>query len=186
MDNQPIADATLNRCAAVAEIAHQMQEKGPLGRTALQKLVYILQVWKKVPAGYTYRMYHFGPFSGMLLSDLDYMAAAGAIEITRREDAFLIAPGSATEQILSRAADFLSEHREQIREVVETFGHYSARDLELRATAVFVARQLAGGKTPVTAEEVTAETVRLKPQFHPNETRHALGQLARLGVVSLS
>jgi len=49
------------------------------GRTRFQKLVFLLQEEAKIPLGYEFKPYHFGPLSFELQNDLNWMVAQGVV-----------------------------------------------------------------------------------------------------------
>ncbi len=53
-------------------ILTEMVERAPsrLGRTAIMKLVYLLQTVKGVPLGYSFGLYIYGPYENDVLNDL--------------------------------------------------------------------------------------------------------------------
>lgn len=176
------------RYSTVALVVQEMNNRDrPLTKTALQKLVYILQQWKRVPAGYTYRMYRHGPYSGMLGRDLDVLAEMGVIEVVPLGDrAVDIRPGPNCRQMAERAGALLDAGVRDVEGVIEQFGSLSARDLELRTSAIYAAQEVAADGHRPTLELVEERLGQLKPAFHPGEARYALKQLERLQVVRLA
>src|SRR5713226_6861666 len=51
---------------------------GYLGRTAIQKIVYFLQVLN-VPMRYRFEVFHYGPFCSTILGDLEWLMADDVI-----------------------------------------------------------------------------------------------------------
>ena len=69
-----------HRYALVAELTSRLEGKSPwFGKTALQKLVYILQEAFDVDCGYDFQLYTHGPFTSQLLADLDLAESFGAV-----------------------------------------------------------------------------------------------------------
>lgn len=68
------------RFALIAKLA-QMCIAGNrmLGRTALQKYVYLLQELFGVDCGYDFQLYTYGPFCSELLSDLESATTASVV-----------------------------------------------------------------------------------------------------------
>ena len=53
-------------------LAHKLNGKSPqYGKTVLMKMAYLLQEVYKVPLGYRFTLYTYGPYSSEVLSDLD-------------------------------------------------------------------------------------------------------------------
>lgn len=173
------------RYATVALVVQEMNDRQqPLTKTALQKLVYILQQWKRVPVGYTYRMYRHGPWSGMLERDLEILAQMGIIEaVPIGTRAVHIRPGPDCRQMAERRKDLPGA---EVNTVIDRFGSLSARDLELRTSAIYAARELEMKGQAPDMDSVQERLQELKPSFHPKEARFALEQLERLKAVSLA
>lgn len=75
------------------------------------------------------------------------------------------------------AENFVAEHGDAIEEVVKSFGGLSAKQLELRATIVYVVRE--AKELGISAKtENTAKMVHdLKPHFQISEIKDAINQL---------
>jgi len=85
-------------------------EKAPghtLGRTAIMKLSYYLQVLQLVPLGYEFRLHTFGPFDSDVLDDLAYAEVFGAVKekvITQSQGyRYEIKPGGSLPRFSKRA-----------------------------------------------------------------------------------
>ncbi len=66
-----------NRIALIAQLAEITPN---LGRTALMKYCYFLQTIRKVPLGYSFSLYSYGPFDSDVLSDLGSAEALGGVK----------------------------------------------------------------------------------------------------------
>ena len=113
----------------------------PLGRTAIMKLVYFLQALHKVPLGYDFRIYTYGPYDSQVLEDLKVAELKGALRSSAVGYAvgtgYAITPGPAVDEVVDRARsiqDFISK----VALVLGDFGNRSAIDLEMSSTLVFV------------------------------------------------
>ena len=67
--------ATLNipwhRYSLIGYLSKCLQDTpGSLGKTVMQKLIYLMQEAKGVPCGYEYRFYNYGPYASELSRDL--------------------------------------------------------------------------------------------------------------------
>src|ERR1041384_2648386 len=76
-----MTDLTDARTAVIAYLAEHSPAKW-IGRTALMKYCYFLQVLRDVPLGYNFTLYSYGPFDSTVLSDLGNAEALGIIEET--------------------------------------------------------------------------------------------------------
>jgi hypothetical protein len=66
-----------NRIAVITRLA----ERSPgLGRTALMKYCYFVQTLRRVPLGYSFSLYSYGPFDSDVLADLDVTESMGGVK----------------------------------------------------------------------------------------------------------
>src|SRR5262249_50838875 len=104
-----------------------------LGRTAIVKMVYLLQVVRGVPLGYDFRLYTYGPFDSEVLGDLDYAQALAAVH-TRTVTygtgyGYEVSPGPKADAVKPLASDWLEHYEGNIDWVVKEFGHWTASQL---------------------------------------------------------
>ena len=76
MDWNKLQDA---RLAVIAELVSRAPA-GHVGRTAIMKFCYLLQVVRGVPLGYHFTLYSYGPFDSGVLSDLSTAETLKAVE----------------------------------------------------------------------------------------------------------
>lgn len=174
------------RYAVISEIASQLEARGrPLGKTALQKFVYFLQELKDVDVGYEFLLYTYGPFSAQLMQELDITEAMGGVDVDYdpQYNAYSIRPGQKPEAIRRRADEFLRNAGPALEAILDDFGHYGARDLEIRATIVYAERD-AKRRGEVLNEGQLRDTVyEIKPHFNPSEIRAAVTELRSKGYI---
>jgi len=158
----------LERMALIATLV----EKAPgqtLGRTAVMKLVYFLQVLKKVPLGYRFGLHTFGPFDSDVLDDLRYAEFFGAIKermVTQGQGyRYEIKQGKRSAEIQNASSAWLEQHQDALEWVVEEFGALSASDLELWSTIIFVDRDNQQQRKSVSLEELAKQVRGIKLRF---------------------
>ena len=163
-----------NDYGLVAHVAKRLGGGQNLGKTKLQKLVYLLRELKGVQVGYGFRFYNYGPYSDGLSGDLGYLQSLGGVKVTY--DPFVnmydIIAGDNAGILEEKAASFLQGNRDAIDEVIDKFGRRQAKDLELISTIVFVT------KSGIRQErELVAKVEELKPKFSEVEIHAALAEL---------
>jgi len=175
-----------NQYALIVLLAEKMQERGIwFGKTALQKLIYLLQVVYKVPLKYQFSLYIHGPFCSDLMDDLDYLAALDGVSVTYNHNinGYSISPSKEAELIKSKAREFLADYKEQIDMLLDNFGFMRARDLELRTTIIFVDRDAVRSKRDLSREEFIQELHDIKPHFTREEIEKAMVELENWGYI---
>jgi uncharacterized protein YwgA len=167
-----------HKYAAISYVAEKAKGSPHLGKTAMQKLVYLIQELAVVPIGYRYRIYNFGPYSSDLAEDLSYVEYLKGIRIGFDTDlnSYMIEPGEKSQFLTEKADEFFGRYREGMDRIIDEFGHQKARDLELISTVIYVARALQSMKTY--SEDALANQVQeIKPKFSAEEIRQTIKDL---------
>ncbi len=150
------------RYALIAELAKRFDAQGrALGKTALQKIIFLLQRVFGVDCDYTYTLYTYGPYCADLARDLDIVSGLGGAQITYNcsYGGFEIRPGPATDELRGRGVGFLAEIAGHLDRLIADYGLSNAKDLELRSTIVYLAKP---GRT---SDELVRLVRQVKPYF---------------------
>jgi uncharacterized protein YwgA len=171
------------RYALIVKLAQAFQKiNRQFGKTALQKMVYLFQEIYRVDCDYSFDFYTYGPFTSQLLNDLDYTEHIGGVNVSRVDNSvggYEITPGEDVEYILKKAEGFIEapDINAKLEQLIADFGRYSAVELELRSTIVYVDRDLRRTGTWREMEEILRLVKELKPKFSPDEIRSAIEEL---------
>ena len=171
-----------NQCGVIAELTKRLKDVSPqFGKTALQKMVFLLQEIYKVDVGYSFGFHTFGPFAGELLGDLDFAERMGAVQVKSVEgsygNGYLIEPGEKISEFLGRAKPFLSQHRQAIDALVAAFGSKTAKDLELLTTIIYLNKEIMWDEVKMTRAEAIGKIRELKPKFTDTDVRRGMTEL---------
>ena len=149
------------------------------GRTALQKFIYFLQELYQMDCGYDFRFYTYGPFASEILSDLDTLESCKGIhaKFVGGYGGYDYTPGEVRERFKSKEPEFLRENENTINQMLREFGGYSAKDLELYATIVWVDRSLKTKKKERNENTIASLVNDLKPKFDRSEIDERVGWL---------
>lgn len=162
------ASLSAMRMATIAALAKRAERHGGIGRTALMKLVYFLQTLRRVPLGYDFRLYTYGPYDGQVLEDLKCAELLDAVVSTAYGHSFgmgyTIKPGVAADEAITRSPE-VAGNEGDIEAVASEFGARSAIDLEMASTILFVDRAAAESGKTGTPESITAQVKELKPRL---------------------
>jgi len=142
--------------AATVEAASKTCPDCYLGRTAIQKLLYFMNVLG-VPMRYSFDIHHYGPFCPNVMHDVDWLVADNVIEDRSQESRYSnYKPGQGWPELSERYRDKLDKYREKIEEVCNALTDLSPETLELIATLDFSYRwvRARGGKGPWKAAAV--------------------------------
>jgi len=163
----PALDEMLQRVARISDLVG----KAPtgFGRTALMKCLYFLQTVRRVPLGYHFRLYTYGPFDPDVLTDLSLAERLGAVgsELQRFSGGYRYELGRGTGggRLSEGARDFLDRYQDDIDWVVEVFAGRSALELENASTLVFTDRSVSERGERVTLHELVRKVHEVKPRL---------------------
>jgi uncharacterized protein len=136
----------------VKEAADVAQKQGGyLGRTAIQKIVYFIQVLN-VPMRYRFEVCHYGPFCNTILGDLEWLIADEVIADSSPdpEKYSKYTPGPSCDELIARHSAKLDEYDNTVKSTVKALLPLKADHLELIATLDYSFRELTAidGKKP--------------------------------------
>jgi uncharacterized protein YwgA len=180
------------RYALIAELSKRLNVISPqFGKTALQKLLYLLQEVYGVDCGYEFALYSYGPFDSQVLADLDLVEHFGCVSVQPAHSVtggYTICPTEKVDALRERAADFLDDGktRDALDSMISTYGRLTAKALELRATVVYVERDMHRHRRAASRAEVCRLVEQLKPKFSRQEIADAIDELSRNGHITLS
>jgi uncharacterized protein len=156
----------IDRLAVITSLAKTFEN---LGRTALMKYCYFLQVVREVPLGYRFSLYSYGPFDSNVLADLGTAESADGVKSSvvyfTGGYGYKIEPGSRAEKLMGLGADFLRDHRTDLEWLRSEFGGWSPADLELASTLIYSDREAEDASETLTVEQLSKRVSDLKPRY---------------------
>lgn len=164
--------------AAISYVAEKAKGSPYLGKTAMQKLVYLIQELAVVPIGYRFRIYNFGPYSSDLAEDLTYVEYLEGIRVDFIPglNSYKIELGGKSQFLMEKADEFFKQYRAGMDRIIAEFGHQKARELELISTVIYVARMLQAMNS-YSEDGVANQVQGIKPKFSPEEIRQTIKDL---------
>lgn len=166
----------------IVELSRRIQDVSPqFGKTVVQKLVYLLTTIYEVPTGYEHTLYTYGPFSAELASDVETVAAMGGVQITHgAKSGYAISLGNNGDWVCGKSKEIINANSEKIDSLIRDFGGFSAKDLELRSTLIFLTKS-----EKMTKEKLKNQLIDLKPYFVEAEVYAAIDELISSGFIIL-
>ncbi|MBK9097031.1 MAG: DUF4065 domain-containing protein [bacterium] len=131
-----------------------------LGKTMIQKLCYLLT--REDILDYDYSLYHYGPYSVDLESDLDILNFFDEVSIGWNQYGYDI-------EIKNQELKLDKLQAEKIKNVIENYGHYTATDLSLVATALYIKDNYG-----IDDYDLVDEVHNIKPNFNPEYIENVL------------
>jgi len=176
------------RVAILTEVVRQTRE---IGRTSLMKMAYLLQTVKRVPLGYDFELYLYGPYSTQVLGDLSIAAFWGALReeyyTTRNGYGYKITLGCPAEDMPQgdqTRGSIPESYREAVRWLVEKFKNYTASEMEAVGTLVWIDREAMGNRDTLSMEKLLDIAEEIKPNFPRERFRQLAEKLIDEGVLS--
>lgn len=179
MTTSPTPEA---RRAIIAQLASLASKKHyNLGKTALQKHCYFLQTLFFTDCGYDFRLYTYGPFDSQLLADLDEAEMYDAVNILFDSSigGYRIRPGAMAKSLVKTHSQFISGISDKLENVLDEFGPYNAKELELRATIVYAEREAEAEGRELEIDALVSAVKAIKPHFSHETIRSAIEELAQ-------
>lgn len=150
-------------------IAYLALKCGWIGRTTLMKFCYFLQILKRVPLGYGFSLYSYGPFDSTVLSDLSDCESLGLVkeELVFQQVGYgyRISGAVSDREAETVGGDLVRLHRDSIEWVIREFGPLSAAQLELASTIVYVDREASNADEALSVSELARKVRDVKPHF---------------------
>lgn len=160
-------DRLLKRVSYLVEIADRRSKLGiRLGKTAVQKFIFLLQEVWHCDLGYDFLLYTYGPYDAAIMGDIDYAKSSLLLDVCYdQETGYRIVPGKSVDLIDGYRNQLSKEFSISMGELFSEFGGDNARQLELSATIIFLARCLGKAET----DELVQHMREIKPKYERQE-----------------
>lgn len=176
------------RYGLIVELTSRMQASSrQFGKTVMQKMVYLLQAAYGVGCGYDFSFYTYGPYSFDLSRDLKIIEHHGGVEINFVNSGiwgYSIKPGDKSSHFREKAANTIRQHSLKLDAVIKEFGKYSAKELELRSTIIYVCREAEENEQQQSRDDFIELVHNLKPNFDLKHIENVITRLDGKGFLS--
>ncbi|WP_428485494.1 hypothetical protein [Rhodopila sp.] len=151
------------------------------------KLVYFPQTLRKVPLGYDFRIYTYGPYDGQVLEDLKVAELKGAVRSSEVGysigTGYAIVPGHEIDALLARSPA-IQRYQADIISVISEFGNRSATDLEMASTLVFLDRTESLAGRQATVPDTARKVKEIKPRLDVDRILREAATLKEKGYIA--
>jgi hypothetical protein len=154
------------------------------------KMVYLLQTVKKVPLGYDFELYLYGPYSAQVLDDLSIAVFWGALQeeyySTRNGYGYRITLGGSAKnppQNKQIRRSRTEPYKEAVRWVVEKFKNYTASEMEAVGTLVWIDREVRDNRETLSMDKLLDIAVEIKPNFPREGFQQLAEKLVEEGIL---
>lgn len=179
-----MSDLFNKRLATIVRIA---ELKPGLGKTVLMKFIYILQSVCKVPLGYDYKIYTYGPYANEVMEDIDMAESMGYLNIgSQPYDSWVmyhINASNTASKATDKMSEFLEKYCGQLEEVSDLVKGKSAKDLELMSTIIYLYDNYAKNRRTADANSISENVRELKPHFDLEVIQSEYERLNRSGIL---
>ena len=165
-----------NRLTTILELLRCSKKK--VGKTYIQKTVYILQNWLDWDSDYKFKLHYYGPYSSQLSDDLDILNELDLIEIVFNGNSYDIV-------ITKEGLQFLDEHLEEymldktkIERAISLIGKGNVRNMELIGTVLYFAKLSSNDL------EIIHLVNTVKPHFPNTTIKESIAYLKKEGILS--
>ncbi len=133
-----MSESIFKRPTLIAYLVKSINDRYPdkqVGKTIIQKMMYILARKKLFDADYS--MYYYGPYSQEVAGELNFAESTGIVEIRWVNDkGYFITP---INDKLGHLEHVLREsEKKEIDDTVAKFGEFNANELSIIATALYL------------------------------------------------
>lgn len=180
----------MNNLNRRVSLISKITEMNPgLGKTAMMKLVFLLQTVCKIPLGYDFNIYTYGPYSSEVMEDIDWARYQDIISIETviyptGHTGYNLKPSINIKKIMQEESKFIAIYQPEIEKVVSIFGNKTAKELELLTTIVYLYQNYIMNHWECNIEEVSKNVHEVKPHFHISEIRKEYTYLEDLGFLN--
>lgn len=173
------------RMGIISEIT---KKKPGLGKTAMMKYIFLLQKVYKVPLGYDFEIYTYGPYSSEVMEDIDFAKHQDIIsmEMVTYPTGYIgysLTPSANTEKIIKEESEFISNYQEPIKKMIALFGNKSAKELELATTIIYLYQTYTANNWACNLREVSKNVHEIKPHFDISTIQEEYQSLDELGIL---
>jgi uncharacterized protein YwgA len=178
--DQALLALVIQEASAAAKDAHWY-----VGRTAVQKVMYFLQVLD-VPMGYRFDIHFYGPYCYDITRDADWLVADSVVaDSSTNPDTYSnYTPGDSIQELLTQYPD-VENWRKCVHDVVNALIPLEPRHLELLATLDYLYRQQKATKhTGSLKEAVVCRFMEIKgDKFTRDEVERTYEAMRTIGFV---
>jgi uncharacterized protein YwgA len=173
------------RVAVITALVQRSQSS--MGRTALMKLIYFLQNLQKVPLGYAFRLYTYGPYEAQVLEDLKFAEIQGAVKSTLVRYptgyGYEIETAECADVVIERNRCDLAAHQAALDQVIADFGGRTAIDLEMAGTIVYVDQTSQISGETLSLSDITSQVHAIKPRLSVARIESETKKLLEKGLI---
>ncbi|MCL2358983.1 MAG: hypothetical protein FWD52_09180 [Candidatus Bathyarchaeota archaeon] len=148
-------------------ILNVLEQQSGLGKTAVMKIIYMLQQVKKMDMGYDFTIYAYGPYSAGVIEDIDDLIEKSLVDSQVYEYANYIGYNlNLTALGKTKLAKLVTNDERKIKDILSFAGEKQAKELELFSTIIFIENQYAKNQWEREQKDIVDKVAEIKPHFN--------------------
>lgn len=156
-----------------------------IGKTAVMKIMYILQEVKGVKTGYDFSIYTYGPYAAEIMEDIDDLSVNGYISCSMYPSHTYIGYKLIIKDQGEKAITQLNGNdTKALKDVVEFAENKTAKELELYSTIIYADRLIRKNSWESSLNNLTKMVHEMKPHFNDDHIHSAYHLLKTNNYVS--
>ena len=157
-------------------------KKPGLGKTAMMKLIFLLEEVYRVPLEYEYEIYTYGPYCSEVADDVEIANLSGYLAITVEEFSsghigYHLDPTDKAKELVDLEKDFLLRYNKEFLEVMDLFSEKTVKELELLTTIVYLYSNYRKNNWAFSENEIIDDVNAIKPHFDKDKISKAYNVL---------
>lgn len=153
-----------------ATILKIVSDKSGLGKTAMMKFIFILQEVFKIPLGYNYEIYTYGPYSSEVVEDIELVKYNKWLDIEVEEYktghiGYHINLTDSGKNEIQQMNELSTEHSQNIKSVLDLFGNKNVKELELSTTILYTYKSYKKNNWEISKKDIVNDVKEIKPHF---------------------
>ncbi len=179
-DREPVNADEVNqmrKATAILTLVENVRDK--VGKTFIQKGVYLLQEGLGENLGYDYKLHRYGPYSEELDRDIDNLKNYGLIEVEQNQKGhgFRITTTDKGRSLLKENFSHYTVNDDKLRKISSLIGTEPVRKMELIGTVLYFS------KKSKDVSEIKRLVNTVKPHFSDSEIEEAVRVLGEKGII---
>ena len=138
-----------------------------LGKTAVMKILYMLQQVKNINLNYDFTIYTYGPYSAEVVEDIDDLIEDSLIDSCAYEYNNYVGYNlNLTTMGKTKLSKLATKDEAKIKDVLSFVEDKHAKDLELLSTIIFIENQYAKNQWTKEQDDIVGKVAEIKPHFN--------------------
>ena len=151
-----------------------------IGKTAVMKMMFILQESYGLPLGHTFDIYTYGPYASSVTAELEHLIYTGFVDAVtydyKNASAYKLNASQKGKDAVGAFSMDVESDDQKIRKVLDLFGSKNAKELELDSTIIYIKHQYAKDSWPASENDISEiinEVHSIKPHFTKHEIQNS-------------